>query len=42
MEIKHDWLLENIANPDLDTFDLVSLGEIDSANTQFLSRNEYL
>lgn len=42
MEIKHDWLLENIANPDLDTFDLVSLGEIDSANTQFLSKNEYL
>ena len=42
MAIKHDWLLENLSNPDLDTFELSTLGELNTDNTQFLSKDEYL
>lgn len=40
--IQHDWLLENLANPDLDIFELTSLGELSTDNTQFLSKEDYL
>lgn len=39
---KRDWLLENLNNPNLDVFELTQLGELNTDNTQFLSKAEYL
>lgn len=36
-----DWILENMANPTYDVSDLVSLGGVDTSNTQFLSKEQY-
>ena len=36
-----DWILENIANPTYDISDLVSLGSVNTDNTQFLSKEQY-
>ena len=33
MIVKHDWLLENLSNPNLDTFELSTLGELNTDNT---------
>ena len=35
-----DWILENIANPTYDISDLVSLGSVNTDNTQFLSKEQ--
>ena len=40
--IEKDWVLENIANPTYDTEDLVILGNINTDNTQFMSKDYYL
>lgn len=40
--IKHDWLIESIYNPNLDIYELTTLGELDTSNTQFLNKDAYL
>ena len=39
---QNDWMVANLANPDFDVDDMVSIGGISTDNTQFLSKNEYL
>lgn len=39
---QNDWMVANLANPDFDVDDMVSIGGISTDNTQFLSKDEYL
>ena len=38
---ERDWLLENLYNPHLDTYELSTMGELNTSNTQFLDRETY-
>ncbi len=40
--VKNDWIVANVNNPNLDVFDLTMLGDMDTQNTQLLSKDEYL
>lgn len=40
--VTHDWILETLENPNLDIFELTTLGDLDTENTQFLEKNRYL
>ena len=39
---QNDWIVANINNPNLDTYDLVTLGDMDTSNTQLLKEEDYL
>ena len=38
---ERDWLLENLYNPHLDVYELTTMGELNTSNTQFLDRETY-
>lgn len=40
--VKNDWIVANVNNPNLDVFDLTMLGDMNTQNTQLLSKDEYL
>lgn len=42
MIAEKDWLLENLANPTYDVQDLVTMGNVSTDNTQFLSKETYM
>ena len=42
MAQKNDWIVANINNPNLDTYDLITLGDMNTKNTQFLKEEDYL
>lgn len=39
---ENDWILSSLSNPTLDIDDLVSIGGLNTKNTQFLSKDQYL
>lgn len=39
---KNDWIIASLNNPTLDISDLSSVGELNTSNTQFLSKDQYL
>lgn len=42
MAVTNDWIVANINNPNLDVYDLTTLGGMTTDNTQFKSKQEYL
>lgn len=42
MAITNDWLVANVNNPNLDVYDLTTLGDINTDNTQFMRKEDYL
>ena len=42
MAITNDWLVANVNNPNLDVYDLTTLGDMNTDNTQFMRKEDYL